>query len=47
VRGDVRIAEDDLVVERAADRHRPVLDAPRLSDQAVAVDHLEQRRYDR
>ena len=44
VGGDVRVAEDDGVVEGAADRDRPVLDAPRLADQAVAVDHLEQRQ---
>ena len=47
VRGDVRIAEHDLVVERAADRHRPVLDAPRLAHEAVAVERLEQGRRGR
>jgi hypothetical protein len=44
VRGDVRIAQDDGVVERAADRDRPVVDPPRLTHQAVAVDHLQQCR---
>jgi len=42
VRGDVRVAEDDGVVEGAADRDRPLLDAPGLADEAVAVDDLEQ-----
>ena len=44
MRGDVRIAQDDGVVEGAADRYRPALDPPRLAHQAVAVDRLDQRQ---
>ena len=44
MRGDVRIAEHDRVVEGAADRHRPALDAPGLAHEAVAVEALEQRQ---
>ena len=44
LRGDVRIGQHDVVVEGAADRHRPALDAPGLPHHAVAVERLEQRR---
>ena len=44
MRGHVRVGQDDVVVEGAADRDRPVLDAPGLAHQAVAIDRLEQRR---
>ena len=42
--GDMRVAEDDRVVERAPDRDRPAFDPPRLAHEAVAVDDLKQRR---
>ena len=41
--GDVRIGQHHVVVERAADAHRPGADRPRLAHMAVAVDDLEQR----
>ena len=43
MRRDVRLGQHDVVVEGAADRHRPALDAPGLAHHAVAVERLEQR----
>jgi hypothetical protein len=43
MRRDVRLGQHHVVVEGAADRHRPALDAPGLAHHAVAVERLEQR----